>query len=35
MQTNNTDQSAPRLKGPVAPEATRLIYVEGIDYKYT
>jgi hypothetical protein len=35
MQTNNTDQSAPRLKGPVVPEATRLLYVEGINYKYT
>ena len=35
IQTNNTDQSAPRLKGPVAPEATRLLYVEGINYKYT
>jgi hypothetical protein len=35
MQTNNTDQSAPRLKGPVVPEATRLFYVEGINYKYT
>jgi hypothetical protein len=35
MQTKNTDQSAPRLEGPVASEATRLPYVDGIEHKYT